>query len=65
MLSRTDLYFLTIAKTGNLNKAAQQLYVSQPALSKYIQRLEAQLGAPLFDHESSPLQNNESGKLYL
>ena len=65
MLSRTDLYFLTIAKTGNLNKAAQQLYVSQPALSKYIQRLEAQLGAPLFDHESSPLQLNESGKLYL
>lgn len=65
MLNKTDLYFLTIAKTGNLNKAAMQLYVSQPSLSKYIQRLEARLGTPLFDHSVSPMQLNESGKLYL
>lgn len=65
MLNKTDLYFLTIAKTGNLNKAAQQLYVSQPSLSKYIQRLETKLGAPLFDHSVSPMKLNESGKLYL
>lgn len=65
MLSKTDYYFLTIVKTGNLNQAAQQLYVSQPSLSKYIQRLEAQLGTPLFDRSSSPMCLNGSGKLYL
>ena len=65
MLSKTDLYFLTIAKTGSLNQAAQQLYVSQPSLSKYIQRLETQLGAPLFDRSVSPMRLNECGALYL
>lgn len=65
MLSKTDYYFLTIAKTGNLNQAAQQLYVSQPSLSKYIQRLETQLGTSLFDRSSSPMRLNESGKIYL
>ena len=65
MLSKTDYYFLVIAKTGNLNQAAQQLYVSQPSLSKYIQRLETQLGTSLFDRSSSPMRLNESGKIYL
>jgi len=65
MLSKTDHYFLTIAETGNLNRAAQRLYVSQPSLSKYIQRLENQLGTPLFDRTVSPMQLNEAGRLYL
>lgn len=65
MLTKTDLYFLTIAQTGNLNLASRELYVSQPSLSKYIQRLENQLGAPLFDRSSSPMKLNEAGTLYL
>ena len=40
MLSKTDSYFLTIVKEGTLNRAAEVLYLSQPSLSKYIQRLE-------------------------
>ena len=39
---------LAVIETGSLNKAAQQLRVSQPALTKSIQRLEAQLGVRLF-----------------
>lgn len=65
MLNKTDLYFLTIAESGNLNKASQELYVSQPSLSKYIQRLEAQLGTPLFDRSTAPMKLNEAGALYL
>ena len=65
MLNKTDRYFLTIAETGNLNHAAQQLYVSQPSLSKYIQRLESHLGTPLFDRSTSPMKLNEAGQLYL
>ena len=39
---------LAVIETGSLNKAAQQLRVSQPALTKAIQRLEAEVGVRLF-----------------
>lgn len=65
MLTKTDLYFLTVVKTGSLKAAAEQLYVSQPSLSKYIQRIEAQLGTQLFDRSFSPMRLNECGSLYL
>jgi len=41
------IYFLEIAETGSLNKAAQNLYISQPALRSSISSLEKELGAPL------------------
>ena len=41
-------YFLEIVKQKNLTKAAQALYISQPALTKYVQRLEQKLGGKLF-----------------
>ena len=65
MLSKTDRYFLTIAKEGNLNRAAEVLYVSQPSLTKYVQRLERQVGAPLFDRSVSPMRLNDAGRRYL
>lgn len=37
-------YFLAIAKHKNLTKAAQELYVSQPTLTKFLQKLEKNLG---------------------
>ena len=64
MINKTSRYFLTIAKEGNLNRAAEVLYVSQPSLSKYIQRLERQLGTPLFDRSVSPMVLNDAGRLY-
>lgn len=41
-------YFLEIVKQKNLTRAAQALYISQPALTKYVQRLEQRLGGKLF-----------------
>ena len=62
--NKTDNYFLTIAKVGNLNRAAELLYVSQPSLTKYIKRIEQRLGTPLFDRSVTPMQLNAAGKLY-
>ena len=41
-------YFITIAKTGNMTRAAEQLNVVQPALSRAIKRLETELDVKLF-----------------
>lgn len=42
-------YFEVIAELGNVRQAAEQLSLSQPALSKCLRRLEERLGAPLFE----------------
>ena len=41
-------YFLEIARTGNMSRAAEALHVSQPTLSKQIKELELELGRKLF-----------------
>ena len=47
---------LAVMETGSLNKASLQLRVSQPALTKSIQRLEALLGVPLFVREATGMR---------
>lgn len=49
-------YFWTVAKEGHLTRAAQQLHVSQSALSSQIKQLEEQLGQRLFDREGRKLE---------
>lgn len=58
-------YFQVVARTGNLTKAAQELFVTQPNLSKSIARLEAELGVPLFDHRKGKIVLNEYGRVFL
>ena len=58
-------YFRMVARTGNLTRAAQQLNVSQSALSTQIRLLEAQLGQALFDRQGRRLVITEAGRIAL
>lgn len=58
-------YFLTIVEEGSLTKAAEKLYLSQPALSKYLNRLEQNFGVSLFERDKTPLRLTPAGELYL
>ncbi len=65
MYSRRMSYFIAIAEIQNISKAAQELHVSQPSLSQYLNRLEEGLGVKLLDRTCTPLRLTEEGKLYL
>lgn len=58
-------YFLAIAKHKNLTKAAQELYVSQPTLTKFLQKLEKNLGGKLFRKEGHTYNLTFLGQRYL
>lgn len=58
-------YFWAVAREGNLTRAAQQLHVSQSALSSQIRQLEDQLGQALFTREGRSLHLTEAGRLAL
>lgn len=55
--------FYTVANTGNISKAAKELYISQPAISKSIQKLEESVGCKLFSRSSRGVVLTEEGKL--
>lgn len=57
-------YIVAIADEENISKAAERLHVSQPTLSIYLSKLEAQLGIKLFQRTNNVLRITESGKLY-
>lgn len=54
-----------IARQGTMSAAARVLHLSQPALSRSLARLEAELGQPLFDRPGRRLVLNEAGRLAL
>ena len=58
-------YFRTIAKTQHLGRAAAELGVSQPALSRTIARLETEFGTPLFDRKGRSILLNRYGRALL
>lgn len=55
--------FYTVANTGNISKAAKELYISQPAISKSIQKLEESMGCRLFSRSSRGVVLTEEGRL--
>lgn len=57
--------FLTIVSTGSLGRAAETLHITQPALSRTVQRLERQVGAPLFERHSKGMQLTAIGSSLL
>ncbi|WP_299467764.1 LysR family transcriptional regulator [uncultured Gimesia sp.] len=56
-------YFLRVAERGNFTRAAEELMISQPALSRSIQKLEDELGQPVFERKTRSLALTEAGKL--
>lgn len=58
-------YILEIEKTGHLTQAANNLFISQPALSKTLRKLEAELGSPLFYKDSNVLRPTDTGEIVL
>lgn len=58
-------YFLALSRTLNFTRAAEQAGVTQPALTRAIQQLEAELGGPLFHREGRKTHLSELGRLML
>ena len=58
-----DLYrvFYTVAKCGSLTKAAEELYISQPAVSQAVKQLENQLGGKLFNRTHKGMELSDTG----
>lgn len=54
---------LCISKHGNLSKAAEELHLSQPALSRSMQRLESELQMSLFERSKNKITFNPTGDL--
>lgn len=59
-----DLYnlFYVVANVGNISKAAESLYISQPAVTQSIRKLEEQLGGTLFYRVPRGVVLTEEGK---
>lgn len=54
---------LAVAACGTLSNAAEQLHISQPALSRSMQRLEAELQVSLFTRQKNKIELNENGRM--
>lgn len=59
------IYFRATARVEHFTKAAAQLHITQPSLSKAITNLEAELGTPLFDREGKRVRLNAYGQAFL
>lgn len=64
LLDRLD-YVLAVAEEQNLTRAAARLFVSQPTLTLYLNRLEDDLGVKLFDRTKTPIQLTPAGRYYV
>ena len=60
---RTLRYFLETAREGNMTRAAERLFISQPTMSKQLKELENELGAKLFLRSNYNLKLTEAGML--
>mgnify|MGYP005764275087 FL=1 len=58
-------YIVEIGKTGNISKAAENLHISQPTLSIYLNKLERSLAVPLFIRKKNLLVPTEAGEKYV
>ncbi|NCC45150.1 MAG: LysR family transcriptional regulator, partial [Clostridia bacterium] len=65
MEQNLSLYYIfhTVARKGNISGAAKELFISQPAISKSIRKLEENLGTVLFKRSSRGVTLTSEGEL--
>lgn len=56
-------YFLTVAREGNITKAAELLYITQPTLSRQLMQLEEEMGVQLFERNQHRIKLTQAGEL--
>jgi DNA-binding transcriptional LysR family regulator len=59
------LYFVAVAETRHFTRAAERVHVAQPSLSKQVQTLESELGAPLFGRARGHITLTPAGEALL
>lgn len=62
---RDMLYILDVCEERSFSRAAEKYYISQPALSKIVKRVEGNLGARIFDRGSVPLKITPEGEVFV
>lgn len=65
MLLRHMDYVYAVYQHKSFSKAAEQLYITQPALSAAIKRVEEEIGLPIFDRSTNPVQLTPAGEYYI
>lgn len=63
--SRLFHYVIAVEECGTISSAARTLFLSQPALTKQIGKLESELGFQIFDRSKNPLGITEQGEIFL
>ena len=58
-------YVYAVYLNESFSKAAEELYISQPALSTAIKRVEEEIGIPIFDRSSNPIRLTSAGEYYI
>ena len=65
MDEQTYTYLKTVINNGSITEAANKLYITQPALSQFIKRIEEKAGIELFERDFHPLRLTEAGKVFM
>lgn len=64
-MNRDIDYVIAIAECGSISKAADVLHISQPSLSRYVSKLESELGLQLFVRKPDGIMLTDAGELYV